>query len=665
MGDKAYNRLRRRNVGVDARRFPRRLATFRRALFDAPTTRPSPSPAHHTAKAGKSVHPTLRPSTRMSLGKDWGLSPKTRTEEKAKTLLNQLAQRVPRNQPEPDEPTSDIHHILPTQPPLPPTISLGTTQHTGDDDLIVDTTAGKIQGLRLEIPVNVTTWRGVPYGADTSGKNRFRAPKPPQPWAGVRDCTHYGAIAAQPTLSPGEKIKGSEDCLNLDIVRPDTTDTLPVVVYFHGGSFIYGSSHQQVLRGHYLVEAMNVVYVSLNFRLGALGYLDYTHFGDDCVANPAIWDHLLALRWIKNNIARFGGDPNNITIMGESAGGQAVLTLMCVPAAQGLFHRAIAQSAPAAAVHSYAQSHFWAHELISRAGFDPDNPPQLDELRELPLENLINAGQSMLWRSKELLNLNSCYSVTVDNQLLHDHPIAIFRAGEQHKVPLMIGTNADETSLAKSLFLRPTARTEAAWRMLQGYDRDAAETIMSFYNNCTKRNDYAQLIADGVFWAPSVIVASAHALTAPTWMYRFDFAPAALKWLGVGAAHTAELSPVFGDLEGSKAATFAKLGGWDDLTQLKTTMQQHWAQFIHSGNPNGADTTNNTAPPSWPAYRPASDTTPGRATKIFDTTAYLLFDPNKARRVAWENYNMLQWGNGEYKMRVRKVSYRKRGSKRN
>lgn len=520
-------------------------------------------------------------------------------------------------------------------------LSRENPERPGGSTLEVHTTSGWVRGVALDIPAPLATWRGVPYGASTAGANRFKAPHPAPIWLGIRDCFEYGHVAAQPTFGPSDKIKGSEDCLNLDIVRPDDNRKLPVVVYFHGGSFIFGSSHQQVLRGHYLVEAMDVVYVSINFRLGALGYLDYSSFGDDCVANPALLDQLLALKWVKNNIANFGGDPNNVTLMGESAGANSVTTLMCIAEAKGLFHKAIAQSAPVAAVHSVAQAAFWAKEITTRAGIDN---PNLETLRALPPEVLIRAGQSMLWRSKELLNLNSCFGPVVDNELLPEHPLTVFRSGEEHKIPLMIGTNDDEASVTKTFYFRSKTRSKAAKRMLEGYDPQGAAVIMRTYQNATLRDDYAKLMSDGIFWAPSVITASAHSLNAPTWMYRFDFVPAALRWLGVGASHTAELSPVFGDLEGSKAATLNKLGSWNELKTLKEQMQNHWANFIHNSNPNAGDADLLSPENHWPAYRPPNGTSLGRATKVFDTTAYVVYDPKSARRVAWENYNMLQWG---------------------
>lgn len=227
--------------------------------------------------------------------------------------------------------------------------------HVTADYPRVRVSGGEIQG-EIVRDGTIATWKGVPFGAPTGGKARFRRPRPVRGWLGVLDCTRYQSPAPQPSYGLNDRLIGDEDCLHLDIVRPHTTEKLPVVVYFHGGSFLMGASHQNMLRGHRLAEAMNVVYVSLNFRLGVLGYLDLRSLGGDCVANPALWDQVLALQWIQENIAKFGGDPNSVTIMGESAGGAAVLALLCSPPAQGLFHRAIAQSPPIGLIHSKAQS---------------------------------------------------------------------------------------------------------------------------------------------------------------------------------------------------------------------------------------------------------------------------------------------------------------------
>lgn len=499
--------------------------------------------------------------------------------------------------------------------------------------LIVKTTQGYIEGTRI---LDVRTWRGVPFGASTGGENRFKAPQPAPRWSGVLKTTTYGKMAAQPSYGPSDKIKGSEDCLNLDVVRPDTDEQLPVLVYLHGGSFIYGSSHEQLLRGHYLAQSMNVVYVAINFRLGALGYLDFRSVGDDCVANPAVLDQLMALNWVRNNIANFGGDPGNVTLMGESAGGAAVLTLMCVPAAKGLFHRAIAQSPPIATIHSKAQSKLWTQQLRKRLAKNRKPAETLEDLRRLPVADIINAGQSMMWRSRELVHMNSCYAPTVDKKVLFDHPLEVFRKGEQHKVPLMIGTNMDEASFARGFYARSAARAKAAERLLKAFDPVGAEAVLAAYDRAEDRGKFAHLLADALFWAPAVAVAESHCQAASTWMYRFDFTPTVLRWLGMGAMHAAELTPIFGDLSASRVSALNRLGGRDDLTSLRDEMQKFWSNFIHGKAPSQ----------QWPRYGIPHSGKMDRATRVFDRSSRTSYDPRSYRRKAWQRYNMTEWGTG-------------------
>lgn len=482
--------------------------------------------------------------------------------------------------------------------------------------------------------LGVRTWKGVPFGADTSGNGRFRAPEPAPGWYGVRDCTSYGPPAPQPTYSWTDRIIGSEDCLHLDVVRPDTEEELPVVVYFHGGSFIMGSSHELMLRGFHLATSMNVVYVSVNFRLGALGYLDMRSVDGDCEANPALKDQILALQWVHDNIDSFGGDPGNVTIMGESAGGASVITLMCVPEAAGMFHRAIAQSPPIAMLHSTAQSTLWARELVYRMALPRQT--KLAALRKERAADLVRAGQSMMWGTGELIHLNPCYGPTVDGHTIPDHPLNMFNNGEQAQVPLLIGTNLDETSFGKFFYLRASARGRAALRLLSAFDPEHAPRVLEAYNGAEQRTDFAHLLADAIFWAPSVQVADAHSYTAPTWMYRFDYAPAALRWLGLGAMHSLELSAIYGDPGASRTRNLSRWGGLDGLEELTELMQQHWANFIYYGHP-GED---------WPGYGPATAEVPDRTTKIFDSRPTLVSDPKPERRRAWEDYDMLEWGNG-------------------
>lgn len=504
------------------------------------------------------------------------------------------------------------------------------------EHLTIKTTAGWVRG-RMEEDiadgVNVRSWRGIPFGADTSGAGRFSAPRPAPAWDGVRYCNEFGPVAPQPTYSWTDRVIGSEDCLSLDIVRPDSDDKLPVVVYLHGGSFIVGSSHMLMLRGFQLAATMDVVYVSVNFRLGALGYLDLRSLSSDCVANPAVLDQLLALQWVQENIAYFGGDRENITLMGESAGGAAVLTLMASPRARGLFHRAIAQSPPIGTIHSRTQSTLWARELVNRLALP--RMTTVGDLRGQSFADIVRAGQSMMWRAGELLHLNSCYAPTVDGEIIPRHPMDAFARGEQMKVPLLIGTNADEASFSKFMFQREQSRTQAALRLLRPFDTESAQVVVDAYNGAVAREDFAHLLADALFWAPAVAIAEAHAGVADTWMYRYDFAPQALRWLGLGAMHSMELSNVFGDPQASRVSFLTRLGANDDMDELTRVMQEHWAAFIHNSQPLE----------SWPSYRVGAGGQM-RKTMVFDTRTRVEVDPQARRRQAWERFEMLEWGVG-------------------
>lgn len=496
---------------------------------------------------------------------------------------------------------------------------------------VADTTAGKVRGV-VDARSGMRTWRGVPFGASTAHTGRFRAPQPAQRWQGLYDASRFAPPAMQGTFGWRDAVIGTEDCLTLDIVRPDTEEELPVVVYFHGGTFVTGASNEKVLQGHLLADATQVVYVSVNFRLGVLGYLDFRSLGHDCVATPALLDQILALEWVRANIANFGGDPNRVTIMGESAGGAAVVHLMCSPSARGLFHGAVAQSPPPASVHSRLQAAMWVRELVNRMGLR--RTTTLADLRETRAEELVRAGQSMLLNTKELVQLNTSFMPTVDGETLTAHPIDTFEAGEQAAVPLIVGTNSDEASFAKAIYQTTKTRQRAARRALEAFDPENAQSVLRAYGYAGERGDYADLIADAVFWAPTVILATAHRRKASTWMYRFAHASAAMRMLGLGAMHTADLGAVFGEPNATKASRWDVFGGTEAFAEVSRVMQYHWGRFFHTGAPGE----------EWPVYGFRSDDRPGRATAVFDAGMRVEWDPKASQRRAWEGFDMREWG---------------------
>ena len=496
------------------------------------------------------------------------------------------------------------------------------------------TTAGQVRGLHYS---ECLTWRGVPFAEPPAGESRWAPPQPLQPWAGVRDCVEYGEIASQPSNSISSKTIGGENCLHLDIARPVTAEqNLPVVVYLHGGSFIFGSSHDVQLRGHNFCRDMNVVYISINFRLGVLGYLDTTPLMDDsdatdadeglaAVANPAVLDQIAALEWVRNNVAEFGGNPDNVTIMGESAGGAAVITLMAAPAARGLFHKAVAQSAPAASAHTPSQAQHWLHDFLGQLGLS--DATTITQLRRMPAAWLAAVSNKMVLDSKAMISLNSCFAPVIDGKVVPVHPLATFAAGQQAQVPLIVGTNRDETSYQKFIYPTAASRLVAARRTLNNYDPAHTDEVLAAYPQVVTRNGYAAFLGDAVFWAPSIQVAEFHTRLAPTWVYRFDYTPRALRMLTLGAVHALELSAIFGG-DDRRTRLFTALGGSADLVIVSRQMQRQWAHFFHENSPQ----------PDWLEFQDGH-----RATMVFDVDTQLHIDPRRAQRQAWARFDLTQF----------------------
>lgn len=248
-----------------------------------------------------------------------------------------------------------------------------------DSSLLVNTTAGVVRGSK---DGNTHRWLGVPYGKAPVGELRYRRSVPVEQWTGVHDALQFGNIAPQePTklipIPAGVEI--DEDCLNLNIWAPEPKpgDTpKPVMVWIHGGAYFIGFSSQAVYDGRSLAENGDVIIVTVNYRLGALGWLDFSSIDPSCESNMGLTDLVLALQWVKANIAAFGGNPDDVTLFGESAGGGCVTTLMTMPEAQGLFHKAIAESSPATSVYKPERAALVAQAYLELIGVSDRDAPE-------------------------------------------------------------------------------------------------------------------------------------------------------------------------------------------------------------------------------------------------------------------------------------------------
>ncbi|WP_433731266.1 carboxylesterase/lipase family protein [Nocardia sp. CA-129566] len=490
----------------------------------------------------------------------------------------------------------------------------------------ITTADGVVRGYRGR---RVLRWRSLPYAAAPVGELRFRAPQPVRPWTGVREATTFGFAAMQhrtgARIGPRRYQPTSEDALTLNVVAPiePSATPRPVMVFIHGGGYLIGTSALSLYSGARLAVRGDVIVVSLNYRLGAFGYVDFGEFGTPerpFEANLGLRDQVAALEWVQRNIAAFGGDPNNVTIFGESAGAHAVLSLLATPAAKGLFHRGIAQSPPADWGMSAEDARAFAHRCVEALGATPDTAA----------ETLITAGANDIRRAvdktsgKVLRERPGLFPIApvVDGEYLTQSPIDAITSGAAHQVPLIIGTNRDEGTLfARFADELPTTPSRMHALLTRAGGAELESRVIAAYPGYPDARVAVRAGGDYVFWRPSVTVAAGHSRYAPTYTYRYDFAPRALRLAGIGATHATELIPVFGAADSPFGRAITAAGGRRGLASVTHQFQDNWLAFARTGRPL----------PSWPAY-----TEDRRTTLIIDDITRLENDPDRAKRIAWQ-----------------------------
>jgi para-nitrobenzyl esterase len=491
----------------------------------------------------------------------------------------------------------------------------------------VEVAAGRLEGRRAD---GVDSFLGIPFAQAPVGARRFRAPEPVAPWSGVRVAAAFGAAAPQNALDvgvlPGMEVGAqAEDCLFLNVYTPAAdAGRRPVMVWIHGGAFVLGAGSQLLYDGRALARRGDVVVVTINYRLGALGFLDLeAQLGAEFAssANLGLLDQIAALAWVRENIARFGGDPHNVTIFGESAGGMSVGTLLGSPPARGLFQRAIPQSGAAHNAHDRETSSRVADFFLRAVGADPR------ALRDAPVERILAAQLQCTLRVGEL-GVLIAFQPTVGSTGLPEPPLAAVRAGSAAGVPVLVGTTRDEWRLFE--FLDPGQREmdDAGFnaRVAERVGREAAAVFTDVYRKdapeAAPADHFAAFETDRVFRVPAVRLADAQAAHAPVYGYEFAW-PSPAQRGALGACHAVELPFVFGTLDAPGMATFS--GSGPDAERLSDVVMSTWAAFARSGDPaNGAI-------PRWPCHDPAT-----RPTLIFDRDPRVELAPRDRTLRAWE-----------------------------
>jgi len=487
---------------------------------------------------------------------------------------------------------------------------------------------GTVEGFTRD---GVHRWRSIPYARPPVGPLRLRAPQPAEPWSGVRYCHRFTNCAPQERrytmIGLGKYQPMGEDCLTLNVVAPEAADgrPLPVMVFVHGGGYILGSSATPLYDGAALARR-GCVYVSVNYRLGVLGCLDLSSLSTPDItldSNLFLRDLVLALRWVRDNIAAFGGDPDNVTLFGESAGAHAVATMLAVPAAQGLFARAIAESPATGMVRSREVATEFAARFAALLGARRQDAART--LMRASAAELLTAQRRLI--DEGVRNMLGAFPIgpVFGDDFLPVNPVEAMRRGDAHRVPLIVGTNAEEGRLF-TRFLRMLPTTEQTIEDLLARTEPAhRERITAAYPDYPRRSACIRLGGDFAFNAAAWEIAEAHGRHAPVYVYRYDYAPRLLRWSGLGATHGTELLAVFDIYRTKLGALLGAAADQRDSLRVSDEIQWRWRSFSRTGMPG----------PDWPAY-----TSSGRAVLVFDRNPRIEFDPHPERRRAWEGFTL-------------------------
>ena len=491
-------------------------------------------------------------------------------------------------------------------------------------DIDVRTKQGVVRGRMVE---GVATFKGIPYAAPPFGANRFQPPRPAERWDGVREALSYGPTVPKPPYFPPfdvllpEPVIPGEDCLNLNIWTPDVGRAgLPVMVWIHGGAFANGSGAiLQYDGGRFARDG--VVCVTINYRLGADGFL---YLGDG-IANLGLLDQIAALIWVQENIAAFGGDSDNVTIFGESAGAFSVSTLLSMPRAWGLFRRVIAQSGAGHHVISPATAQRVGQYLAEKLGVEATS----EAIAAVPVDRLLQAQVELSGdafanpdpvRWGEVAGNLMPFEPVIDGDILPTRPIDSIVGGAGAGVDVLIGTNSEEWRL----FMVPNgAINHINEDMLAGavaaYGLPVAETIATYRAirpDASAGELLAAIVTDWFFRIPAIRLAEAHTKgSGATYMYEFAWRSPKFDEK-LGACHGLEIPFVFDTLD---KEGYEQLMGDGAPQQLADVMHAAWVAFAKVGDPG------------WQRFDLSR-----RATMRFDTTQKLVEDPRSAERLLWE-----------------------------
>lgn len=471
----------------------------------------------------------------------------------------------------------------------------------------VSTQFGSIQGAQNG---NVIQFLGIPYAKPPVNNLRWKAPENPTNWVNTLPATNFAPICPQKLFTQGDTtstIVGNEDCLYLNVWTPQVgAGTRPVLVFIHGGGNQQGSANEvnggtEMYFGKNMAERGDAVIVTIQYRLGPLGFLVHPGLepenANGTAGNYAVLDQILALKWVQNNIANFGGDPTKVMIFGESAGGINVGNLLTTPLAAGLFQRACIQSAMPV-VNTYSDSKTKGINYVADFTTAGNDVQKIAYMRSLPSDSLVKYETSPLSGGAVQL----AWQPVIDNLVFSNYPLQTIQSGVYNKVPLIIGSNADEMSLSAPQTVLPAMVTALINASVPAANQATATALYPPGSNATQaKQSYIGLLTDSQFTATTRRTAQcvSQNQTEPVWRYFFSHKHTLAALANLGSYHGMELFYVFNNWENATAGSGILFKPADDTVQVN--MLNYWVNFAKTGNPNGTDLV------AWPQYNATTD----------------------------------------------------------